>query len=100
MVLSRFSHQLAVEAHDGPAPTSLRLLAVLNAGFENVGARHAVPEVAGRCRPALLAGQSRARQGAGPWREPDRAAPARVRSRPRDHNGSVASTRIARNLAP
>ena len=31
--------------------TSLRLLAVLNAGFKNAGARHAVPEVAERRAP-------------------------------------------------
>ena len=31
--------------------TSLRLLAVLNVGFKNVGARHAVPEGAERRAP-------------------------------------------------
>ena len=34
-----------------PAITALRLLAVLNVGFKNVGARHAVPEGAERRAP-------------------------------------------------
>ncbi len=41
------SHHLTVEARNRPA-TSLRSLAVLNVGFKNVGARHAVPEGAER----------------------------------------------------
>ena len=49
--LTRISRQLAVEAHDRPAITSFGLLAVLNVGFKNVGARHAVPEVAERRAP-------------------------------------------------
>ena len=57
-MLARVSHQLTVEARDKPANTSLCLLAalnvgfqVLNVGFKNVGARHAVPEVAERRAP-------------------------------------------------
>ena len=45
------SHHLAAEARNRPAITALRLLAVLNVGFKNVGARHAVPEVAERRTP-------------------------------------------------
>ena len=50
-MLARVSHQLTVEARDKPANTSLCLLAALNVGFKNVGARHAVPEVAERRAP-------------------------------------------------
>ncbi len=35
------------EVRERPAIIALRLLAVLNVGFKNVGARHAVPEVCG-----------------------------------------------------
>ena len=45
-----FRH-LTAEAHDRPAITSVRLLAVLNVGFKNVGARHAVPEGVERRAP-------------------------------------------------
>ena len=46
--LARIFRQLTVEGGDRPARTSFGLLAVLNVGFKNVGARHAVPEVAER----------------------------------------------------
>ena len=49
--LARISHHLTVEAPNKPAITALLLLAVLNVGFKNVGARHAVPEGAERCAP-------------------------------------------------
>ena len=39
------------EARHRPAIPSFGLLAVLNVGFKNVGARHAVPEVAERRAP-------------------------------------------------
>ena len=42
------SHHLMGEARHRPAIPSFGLLAVLNVGFKNVGARHAVPEVAER----------------------------------------------------
>ena len=51
LLLVRFSHQLTVEAHHRPVITSLRLLTVLNVGFKNVGARHAVPQGAQRRAP-------------------------------------------------
>ena len=54
---SPLSHHLTVEARNKPAITALRLLTVLNTGFKNVGARHAVPEVAERrasCTDGLL----------------------------------------------
>ena len=53
--LARLSRQLTVEARDGPAITSFGLLAVLNVGFKDVGARHAVPEGAERRAPPSLA---------------------------------------------
>ena len=46
--LARISHQLTAKASNRPAITLLRWLTVLNVGFKNVGARHAVPEVAER----------------------------------------------------
>ena len=39
---SHFSHELTIETRDWPAVTTLRLLAVLNVGSKNVGARQAV----------------------------------------------------------
>ena len=56
--LARLSHHLTVEARNRPAITALRLLAVLNVGFKNVGARHAVPKGAERAR-LVLTGLSR-----------------------------------------
>ena len=41
-----------------PVITSLRLLAVLNVGFKNVGVGHALPEITGRrapCTDGLIA---------------------------------------------
>ena len=38
-MLARVSHQLTAEARDKPAIASLRLLAVLNAGFKCTSAR-------------------------------------------------------------
>ena len=52
-LLARVSHHLTAEARNGPAITSLRLLAVRHVEFKNVGARHAVPEVAFRRRLQL-----------------------------------------------
>ena len=57
VLLARISHHLTVEVRKKPAITALRLLAVLHTGFKNVGARHAVPEVAERrasCTDGLL----------------------------------------------
>ena len=67
------SHHLMGEARHRPAIPSFGLLAVLNVGFKNVGARPAVPEVAERraaCTDAPL--DERRRTFAGP------ARPARI----------------------
>ena len=53
--LGRVSRRPTTEARDRPVITAFRLLAVLNVGFKNVGARHAVPAGAER-RPPCTGG--------------------------------------------
>ena len=63
--LARISDQLTVEAHDGPAITSVRLLAVLNVGFKYA---RIVQETSCRAARALYGRASQALRLA-TWRE-------------------------------